>query len=77
MLGNVDLSDPEQAGAAANVAAQMIMGTSSSTPRFPTRTPEPTTTTTIPEYLREQTTSMPTTTTTGESSLTSATLITD
>ena len=37
MLGNVDLSDPEQAGAAANVAAQMIMGTSSTTPRFPTR----------------------------------------
>ena len=62
MLGNVDLSDPEQAGAAANVAAQMIMGTSSTTPKFPTRTPEPTTTMTM--AAGAETSSMPTTTTT-------------
>ena len=44
MLGNVDLDDPEQAGAAQAVLEAMLMGPPTTLPPFPTRTREPTTT---------------------------------
>jgi len=43
MLGNVDLEDPEQAGAAQAVLEAMLMGPPTTLPPFPTRTRKPTT----------------------------------
>jgi len=51
MLGNVDLDDPEQADAAQAVLEAMLMGPPITTPAFPTRTPEPTTTQSTTEQI--------------------------
>ena len=51
MLGNVDLGDAEQAGAAQAVVEAMLVGPPTTLPPFPTRTPLPTTTSTTLEPI--------------------------
>ena len=63
-LGNADLSDPGQAAQAQDAAKLMFQGVQTTTPRFPTPTELPTTSTTVPPHLRVNTTTIPTTTTT-------------
>lgn len=62
MLGNVDLDDPEQAGAAQAVLEAMLMGPPTTIPPFPTRTPEPTTTQSTTEQIGNMTTTPKSTT---------------
>ena len=64
MIGGADLSDPGQVAAAQEALAAMLGKKATTLPPFPTRTAIPSTTTTIPEYLKENTTTMPVTTTT-------------
>jgi len=61
-LNGVDTNDPAQAAAAQENVEIMLQGKKTTTPRFPTRTPLPETTTTLPAYMMESSTSMPTTT---------------